>query len=75
MVSNASCSAQSEHPDNFRVVSGCAVKHNVEQNGMLHSGPVITSQLSEGMMRFRNERVAITTDIEKNVYVSEGASS
>ncbi|XP_028410467.1 uncharacterized protein LOC114533081 [Dendronephthya gigantea] len=55
-----------QKPEKVRIVFDCAAKfHNVSLNDQLLQGPDFTNSLVGVLMRFRQERVAVTADVEK----------
>ena len=52
-------------PDKLRVVFDCAARcNNISLNDLLLQGPDLTNSLSDVLIRFRQEPVAFTADIE-----------
>lgn len=50
----------------IRIVFNCSLKHNgVSLNDLLYQGPDLTNSLLGVLLRFRQEKIAITGDIEK----------
>ena len=52
-------------PDKVRVVYDCAAKHQgLSLNDVVHQGPDFTNKLIGVLLRFREECIAVTSDIE-----------
>ena len=66
-------------PGKIRVVFDCSAKFNgVSLNSMLYKGPDLTNSLIGVLTRFRQDRIAVTADIQSMFYqvrVSNGDSS
>ena len=66
-------------PGKIRVVFDCSAKFNgVSLNTMLYKGPDLTNSLIGVLTRFRQDRIAVTADIQSMFYqvrVSNGDSS
>ena len=66
-------------PGKIRVVFDCSAKFNgVSLNSMLYKGPNLTNYLIGVLTRFRQDRIAVTADIQSMFYqvrVSTGDSS
>ena len=54
-------------PGKIRVVFDCSAKFNgVSLNSMLHKGPDLTNSLTRVLTRFRQDRIAVTADIQSS---------
>ncbi|XP_074624371.1 uncharacterized protein LOC141882313 [Acropora palmata] len=70
---------QRHKPGKIRLVFDCSAKVNgVSLNSMLYKGPDLTNSLTGVLTRFRQDRIAVTADIQSMFYqvrVSNGDSS